>query len=103
MTTGGSNNWLFGNSYTSADGPVVELASNGSWAHYSRTFTALGTAPFHLMVEDFVAPGENAYFDNFSFRDSSLPNPNGVPDSGSTAILLGLGILGLTEIRRKLS
>ena len=95
MTTGGSNNWLFGNAYSSDDGPVIELASNGSWAHYSRTFTALGTAPFHLMVEDFVAPGENAYFDNFSFR--------AVPDTGSSLALLGLGLIVLVGFRRRFS
>lgn len=79
--------WGLGDHYATV---VVPLVSNGSWAHYSHTFTAAGTAPFRLMVDDFRAPGENAYFDNFSFRS--------VPDTDSTAFFVARSLCALARI-----
>lgn len=93
----GTHTWLAGTNY---GGLTFNLIEDGTWHHYEAIIANPWPGqPVHLMLEDFRTPAENAYFDNLVLRDSSLA----VPDSSTTSALLGLGLLGLVAIRRRVS
>lgn len=66
-------------------GLLVTLADDGAWHRYSFQFIA--SAPFHLMLEDFIGSGgvgQDVLFDNISIV--SVPEP-------ATGALLGLAAM----------
>jgi hypothetical protein len=75
------------------------LVGDGSWQHYSFTF-ASSFNPIHLMIEDFVGADNvagNAYFDNIVLTDAaSVAEP-------SILALFGMGLLGMSFFRKKVS
>lgn len=82
------NTWEFltvTRNYTtnSAKGPVLYTAENDSEFYIDGVYLNAGQA-------------------SLSPHDPSVFNPNGVPDSGTTALLLGTALLGIAAIRRKL-
>lgn len=88
---------------------LVNLVSDGAWHSYTYTFTPSasfgGTA--RLMIEDFSSAGGgipgDAYFDNIVFHDSSVAAGPALPDGGSTAAMLLLGMVGLAGAKRRLA
>ena len=96
--------WLIGDaSYLTPNA----LINNRTWQHIDVVFTARGTTPFQLKLEDFVWSGisRDVYFDNICVssqaNDSGCSVPsNNVPEPASLA-LMGIGLAGLCFGRRK--
>ena len=92
-----SHVWLAGSDtdYVGTSIWTDTLIGDNNWNHYSISFTA--NTPIHIMLEEFRGSDTvtgNAYFDNIEL--TAVPEPG-------TFFLLGLGILGLTQWRRKKS
>jgi hypothetical protein len=86
----GTHIWYYGTTSTSQANPI--LIGDGQWHHYDYTFTAplkIGDS-IHLMFEDFIGIGGDAYFDNIAFH---APVPG--------ALLLGSMGLSLAGWRLK--
>ncbi len=82
--TPGNHNWLAGTGPASLGGSLAlvvlpsstaarTLVSDGDWHSYSILFKSNSNKNLRVMVEDFVAPGENAYFDNITVTAVPLP------------------------------
>jgi len=91
--------WLAGTQNVSGVGTI--LPTDGQWHHYDLAFASIYTMS-RVMLEDFVAPGYNAYFDNVRLAT----DPPGAPAS-STAVpvpgagIAGVGLVGLLAARRR--
>jgi len=91
---GPDHRWLAGSNGNDPDAPAV-FPDTGYWQRATVPFTIPSGTVAHLMLEDFVysaaaAPGD-AFFDNI--RLEVIPEP-------STALLLGIGLIGLAIQRR---
>ena len=94
----GSNNWLAGSaSYATKTAPALMstyqvLDYKGGWNHYDLALptTLVGNA---IMLEDFVSPASNAYFDNI--RVYAIPEPS------TYAALLGVGSVTFVVWKRR--
>ncbi len=76
----------------SYSGVEEHLIDDGKWHSYSLVINP--TQDFHIMIEDFVNPAGDAYFDNIKITNAAVPAP-GALILGS----LGTGLVGW--IRRK--
>lgn len=81
--------WLAGTGNTSGASPI--LTTTGQWQHVEIAFNTPYTTT-RVMIEDFVAPAYNAYFDNITVA-TPMPAP--------AAILAGPVLLGLVGLQRK--
>lgn len=81
--------WLAGTGNTSGAAAILDNTI-GQWQHVDIFFDARYTTS-RVMIEDFVDPAFNAYFDNVSLR--AVPAP--------AAVFAGMGLLGLLGLRRR--
>jgi len=101
----GNHNWLAG-TQLSAIGPsglvlTIEpaaaadrvLQDDGTWHSYSIQFTSPTAKTLRVMMEDFVAPAQNAYFDDIAVNVVPLP-------AACWGGALLLGALGIRRTRR---
>jgi hypothetical protein len=88
-----SHVWLAGTNTTSGADPI--LKATDAWEHHEIFFDARYSTS-RVMIEDFVDPARNAYFDNV--RLASVPFPAAA--WGGLALLGGMG--GVAGLRRKL-
>lgn len=85
--------WLAGTDDTSDADPILQ--TNGVWATHEIVFNTPYDAS-RVMLEDFVDPAGNAYFDNFRLATTPVP----AAAWGGIALLGGMG--GIAGLRRKL-
>ena len=93
----GNHVWLEG---TGTAALASNLIDDGAWHSYSVTFTSQVGPSIRVMLEDFIAPGLNAYFDNIMVTDLNGIDPESVPEPAST-VLLGLALIALGITRQK--
>lgn len=86
--------WLLGNQNYGAVDNLPQ--SNGQWVTVNYTFLpGSGYPQFHLMLEDYRSPGQDAFFDNFRLYDHApIPEP-------TTIVLLGVGLICFVGMNRK--
>jgi hypothetical protein len=100
----GSHYWVAGTQ--DGYGQQFLLDDDGTWHHYSVTFSSPVGQSVHLMFEDFVGSGGvagDAYFDNIQFNDAQVapaPLGNSVPEPGSLALLSAALIAAATRRKR---
>lgn len=81
--------WLAGTGSVSNAAPI--LNTTGQWQHVEIAFDTRYTTS-RVMIEDFVAPAFNAYFDNVRLA-SAVPVP--------AALVAGPALMGLIALRRR--
>lgn len=94
----GSNNWLAGSaSYAPSTAATLRssyqiLDYSGGWSHYDLALptTLAGNA---IMLEDFVSPASNAYFDNITVY--------AIPEPSTYAAMLGIGSVAFVLWKRR--
>lgn len=91
--------------YNNNDGGAFDIEYDGFTDVFTAAVTGLDTSATHTMSFEIADVGD-ASLDSAVFIEAgsfgTVPT-NGVPDTGSTLALLGLGLVGLSALRRKIS